>query len=242
MYDRFRESPVCEPLAANGILVLSIDFRMPPDAGYPGSLADANYAVRWLKLHAEELGTRPELVGVAGVSSGGHQAILGAMRPRDPRYAANALPGGGDIDATVAFAALCWPVIDPLGRYHYMQQLKAEGRDDGMADSVLPAHDRYWGSEEVMAEGSPVRILERGEQVELPDVLCVQSAVDRAHPRPHIERFTELYRAAGGQMELAILGDDGGQFALRTSASPAAVLGIDRIVEFVHARAAVAAG
>ena len=241
MYDRFRESPVCEPLAASGILVMSIDFRMPPDAGYPASLADANYAVRWLKLHAEELGTRPELVGVAGVSSGAHQAMLGAMRPRDPRYAAISLDGGENIEATVAFAALCWPVIDPLGRYHYMQQLKAEGRDDGMADSVLPSHDRYWGSEEAMAEGSPVRILERGEQVDLPDVLCVQSAVDRAHPRPHIERFTELYRAAGGQMELAIIEDGAGQFARRNATSPAAVLGIDRIVEFVQSRASVAA-
>jgi acetyl esterase len=241
MYDRIRESPVCEPLAASGILVASIDFRMPPEAGYPASLADANYAVRWLKLQAEELGTRAELVGVAGVSSGGHQAILGAMRPRDARYAAIPLEGGADIDATVAFAAACWPVIDPLGRYRYMQQLRDDGLDDGMADNVLPAQDSYWGTEDAMAEGSPLRILERGEPSERPDILCVQSAVDRAHPRPQLERFAELYTAAGGSIELAIFGDDAGQFALRTVASPAAVLGIEAIAEFVHARAAVAA-
>jgi acetyl esterase/lipase len=242
MYDRFRESPMCEPLAASGIVCVSIDFRMPPEAGYPASLADANYAVRWLKLHANELGTRGELVGVAGVSSGGHQAMLGAMRANDPRYAAIPLEGGEAFDATASFVVCCWPVIDPLGRYRTMQQLQAEGRDDGMAANVLPSHDRYWGSEDAMSEGSPLRILERGERVGLPDVLCVQSAVDRAHPRPHLERFAELYTAAGGQIELAILEDDAGQFGLRTTASAAAVLGTDRIVEFVHAHAAVAAG
>ena len=36
-------------LAESGILVASIDFRMPPEAPYPASLADINLGSRWLK-------------------------------------------------------------------------------------------------------------------------------------------------------------------------------------------------
>jgi len=89
-----RESDVVinEALAKSGAVVAALDFRMPPDASYPGSMADINYAIRWLKTRATSLGSRPDLVGVLGVSSGAHQGMLGAMRPADPRYAAIPLP------------------------------------------------------------------------------------------------------------------------------------------------------
>ena len=57
--------------------MVSLDFRMPPDGGYPASLADANYAIRWLKTRAASLRSRPDLVGVMGTSSG---ARLGSPR------------------------------------------------------------------------------------------------------------------------------------------------------------------
>ena len=55
-----------------------------------------------------------------------------------------------------------------------------------------------------MTEGSPPAILERGEKVDLPPVLCVQGDADRMHPRPQLERFIELYRERGGPLELAL--------------------------------------
>mgnify|MGYP003331586298 CR=1 FL=1 len=64
--------------------IAAVDFRMPPDAIYPASLQDVNYAVRWFKLHAKEFNIDAKRVGILGVSSGGHQAMLTALRPRDP--------------------------------------------------------------------------------------------------------------------------------------------------------------
>src|SRR3954454_9905475 len=58
--DRNTDDAIHQVLARNGILIASLDFRMPPEAGYPASLADANYGVRWLKAKAESLGTRPD--------------------------------------------------------------------------------------------------------------------------------------------------------------------------------------
>src|SRR5438034_8021329 len=50
--DRTDNDFIAKALAESGILVASIDFRMPPDAPYPGSLADINLATRWLKHRA----------------------------------------------------------------------------------------------------------------------------------------------------------------------------------------------
>ncbi|HTV88459.1 MAG TPA: alpha/beta hydrolase, partial [Stellaceae bacterium] len=116
--DRTDNDFIAKALAESGIVVAAIDFRMPPDAGYPASLADINLAVRWLKARARTYGSRPDWVGLFGTSSGGHQALLAAMRPDDARYAALPLEDAPRVDARVAFVISGWGVLDPLLRYH----------------------------------------------------------------------------------------------------------------------------
>lgn len=234
--DRLNDTIINEALARSGVVVAALDFRMPPVAAYPASLADINYAIRWCKTRAAELSIRPDRVGLLGVSSGAHQAMLLGMRPRDPRYSAVPLPASAAaVDATVRCVVLCWPVIDPLGRYHYAKKLKAGGKPyPDLVDQVLPSHDQYWMTEEAMAEGSPVRALERGERVELPPALYVQGTKDLAHPRPDLDRFVVQYRKAGGRVALELYEGEGQAFITRTSGSPNASKAIDKIIEFVH--------
>ena len=59
--DRLMDTPINEPLAKSGVVVMALDFRMPPEAPYPASMADINYAVRWFKAHAGQFGSRPDL-------------------------------------------------------------------------------------------------------------------------------------------------------------------------------------
>jgi len=234
--DRNNDTLINEALAKSGVVVAALDFRMPPEAGYPASLADINYALRWLKTRATELGTRHEWVGIMGVSSGGHQAMLLGMRPGDLRYSAIPLPTDAAVtDSTVRCVILCWPVIDPLGRYHYAKKLKEGGKPyPDLVDQVLPAHDEYWQTEEAMAEGSPVLALEHGEQVELPPVLYLQGASDLAHPRPDLDRFVAQYRKAGGQVELELYEGEEQGFVKGNWGSPNSTKAIDKIIEFVH--------
>src|SRR5436190_2317607 len=91
--DRLNNAPLNEALAKSGIVVLAIDFRMPPAHRYPASIADINLATRWLKANAAEFASRRELVGGLGTSSGAHQLLLSALRSADPRYAALPLAG-----------------------------------------------------------------------------------------------------------------------------------------------------
>ena len=91
--DRLNNVSIAEALAADGIVVLSIDFRMPPQAGYPDTVADVNLGIRWLKTNATRFHSRAGLVGGLGTSSGGHLLLLSALRPNDPRYAKLKLAG-----------------------------------------------------------------------------------------------------------------------------------------------------
>ena len=212
----------------------SLDFRQPPVAPYPASFQDIHYGIRWLKARATELGSRPDMVGSMGNSSGGHQAMLLGMRPFDARYGALPL-AGASADATVRCVIMCSPVIDPIGRYHYAKELKAKGQPyPALVDEVLPCHDAYWQTEAAMAEGSPARALEQGETVQLPPVLYVQGTEDVAHPRPHLDRFVAAYRKAGGVVDLELFEGEGQGFIMRKAGSPASNRALDLIIEFVH--------
>lgn len=234
--DRLKDAVINEPLAKSGVVVASLEFRMPPEASYPASMADINYAVRWLKSQAKTLRGNAERVGLMGTSSGSQQAMLVAMRPRDARYAAIPLAAGSPaLDARVQCVVLCWPVIDPLGRYRYAKALKESGKPyPEVVDRVLPGHDQYWKTEEAMAEGSPVIALERGERVEMPPVIYLQGTEDLAHPRADLDRFVTAYRKAGGQVELELFEGAGQGYIAKTPMTEAGRRTIARIIEFVH--------
>ncbi len=234
--DRMSDAGTDEPLAKSGVIVVALDFRMPPDAGYPASLADVNYAIRWCKAHAAEWNGRADRVGVLGVSSGGHQAMLAAMRPADMRYAALPLAGKSAVDAKVHCAVMCWPVIDPLGRYQYAKAAQ-KGNDEKLkksADEWVICHDKYWGSEAAMTEGNPTLALERGEKTDLPPVLYLQGTADIAHPKPNRDQFIASYREAGGRVDLHLFEGVGEAFITNDPTSQSARDAIERIVEFVH--------
>jgi acetyl esterase/lipase len=230
--DRLADKLIHESLARSGVVVAALDFRQPPVAPYPASLQDIHYGIRWLKSRAAELGSRPDMIGSMGNSSGGHQAMLLAMRPFDSRYAA--LPGP-DFDATVRCVILCSPVIDPIGRYRYAKDLKAKGQPyPPLVDEVLPCHDAYWKTEEAMIEGCPAMALDRGEKAELPPVLYLQGTEDVAHPRPQLDHFVASYRKAGGVVDLELFDGEGQGFIMRKAGSPASNRALEIINEFAH--------
>ena len=111
--DRSHDHSMNLALAASGIVVVAIDFRLAPQHPYPAQIVDANYAIRWMKAQARQLNIDPATVGALGCSSGGHDVALNGMRPKDCRYAAVPLPGGEDVDASLRYMVCCWPVLDP---------------------------------------------------------------------------------------------------------------------------------
>jgi len=195
--DRTDGQNVSLDLAEAGIVVLAIDFRNAGEAPYPASLQDINYGIRWLKAHAGEFGSSAGQVGAYGTSSGGHQALLAAIRPDDPRYSALPLTDAPDMDAKLAFVVSGWGVLFPLERY---KLAKAQGKPDLAKD-----HDRFFGSEATQIEATPALILERGEKVFLPPALVFQGTKDQWTTVELAERLATDYRKAGGSIDLLLL-------------------------------------
>ncbi|MCY4580979.1 MAG: alpha/beta hydrolase [Chloroflexi bacterium] len=224
-----------EALASNGVIVAALDFRVPPEASYPASLADIHYGIRWCKAHAADWNGISDKVGAMGTSSGAHQAMLLGMRPHDSRYAALSFTNGAtEADGTLGCVIMVSPVIDPLGRYHYAKRLRDDVTPpESVGERTVAMHDLYWVTEEAMGEAAPARILARGERTELPPTLCLARNYEAAHPRPDLDEFIMQYRKAGGQMDVTIFdGDDGG--VVKDLSTDVAQQALDQMTAFIR--------
>jgi acetyl esterase len=226
--DRNNNKAIDEALAAAGVVLLALDFRLAPKAPYPASVADVNYGTRWLKAHAEQYGSRADWVGMVASSSGGHQALLSALRPADPRYAAATSPETAKADASVAFFVACWPISDPLARYRMAVEKKNE--------RLMQAHKDYFGDEGAMTEGNPQLALERGQGGKLPPLLILQGTKDNNVTPDMAERFSAAWRNRGGKVTVELFPDQPHTFVTQDPTSAESLRAIELIKAFVLKR------
>ena len=183
-------------LAASGLVVVAVDFRLAPDHKYPAQVIDVNYATRWVKAHAPEFNARPDGIGGLGSSSGGHTIMLSAMLPGDPRYGTHLSPELEGYDARLDYVLLTWPVLDSYARYQY-------AKSSGL-DRLVSMTENYFSSHDAIREGNPQGILDRGGPAVLPPVLIIQGTADENVPMSIPENFVTSYRSAGGEIEIEV--------------------------------------
>ncbi len=152
----------CEPrdlvLVRAGFAVAALNFRHA-GSGYPTSLVDINYAIRWLKAHAGQLGLR-----------GGRGRAVGAEQRRAPGDAVGDAAGG----PSVCCGGLAeWSRGGCLGEgggdavagdqsaFALSQRSAAEGVGESAAwvGDIPSRHELYWKTEAAMEEGNPMLIL-----------------------------------------------------------------------------------
>ncbi len=227
--DRLNNAPLDEALAKSGIVVLAVDFRMPPQHRYPASIADIHYAIRWLKAHAGEFGSRRDLVAGLGdlerrasIAAGGAEAERPALRRacRSPRRRRRT--------RSLPYLVLCWPISDPLARYRMVKE-KGNTR-------LVESHDAYWASEAEMAEGNPQRIVESGEAASLPPAILLQGTGDDNVTPDMADRFVAAWRAKGGSIELHKFDGQPHTFVMRDPASDASRRATELARDFVLRR------
>jgi acetyl esterase/lipase len=223
--DRMNNAGIDRELASRGILVAAVEFRQPPEAGYPASICDVNLATRWLKAHAAEFDGTAR-IGAFGNSSGGHQVVLSALRPLHAAYSALPLEKHSDIDASLAYVIAAWPVICPLYRFRFAKELNRQ--------EFIKAHIDYWRTEEAMTEGSPQTIIDHEKQIELPPVLFMLKANDKNHPLEMQERFIASYRKRGGQIEVHTFEGLPEHRMVPSRAQPETMRAMDIIAEFIR--------
>jgi acetyl esterase/lipase len=227
--DRHTNALIHRYLAARGIAVFSIDFRMPPNHPYPAALLDINYATRWVKQNAARFGSRRELVGGVATSSGGHLLMLGLMRSISGRYQ----PEADDLaeqDASLPYAVACWPVLDPLARYRWANQHNNE--------RLISAHHAFWRDEAQMSDANPLRMLQRGEESFLPNVLLLQGTADANFDYRNTVDFAQAYRKAGGQAQLELYDGEPHAFIKEDLPSTARTAALECMHQFIQRESA----
>lgn len=87
---------VAGSLAARGVTVVSIDYRLAVDAAgrYPAGSDDVLAAWSWTLEHAEELGIDPSRLAIGGASAGANLVTGAVLRLLHPRWSSS--DAGGD--------------------------------------------------------------------------------------------------------------------------------------------------
>lgn len=141
----------CQELAAVlDCTVVSVDYRLAPEARYTASVEDNYAALRWVYRNADDLGIEPGRIAVMGESAGGGHAALLAITARDRR------------EVPVAFQCLVYPMLDdrtgstrlvpsPIGslvwtaeanRFGWRSLLGREPGDPDLTAGVPARHER----------------------------------------------------------------------------------------------------
>jgi acetyl esterase/lipase len=91
------------PLAALGVTVASVNYRLVPGAAFPAQLHDVKGAVRWLRAHGSRLGVPVQRIGVWGASAGAYLGSLLALTSGQDEYEGVV---GGNLDQSSAVQAV----------------------------------------------------------------------------------------------------------------------------------------
>jgi acetyl esterase len=113
-----------------GAVVISVDYRRPPETQFPGAFDDAFAALRDVVGRIKDFGGDAARVGVAGDSAGGNLAAVSAIAARDAGI-------------KLAGQLLVYPVTDVVGNY-------ADEKENGRFPSRAENAEGYFLSRAVM--------------------------------------------------------------------------------------------
>lgn len=185
--DRKESAHVASALAERGVAAASIEYRTADEAAFPGAIQDVKAAIRWMRANAKLYGISPDVIGTLGGSSGAHMALLAGIS-NDHDLEGNG--GNNNISSRVqAVMAMATPTD--------LLRLNAGGR------SVVARflHASPAQNPKLWARASPINHVKAGG----PFVLLMHGTADENVLPEQSSTFAELYRKAGGQVELVLL-------------------------------------
>ena len=137
-----------------GAVVVSVDYRRPPEVRFPGAFDDAFAATRDVVARIAEFGGDDRRVGVAGDSAGGNLAATSAIACRD---------AGIRLSAQL----LVYPVTDVFGNFRGRQGERPLPLARGKCGGLFPVARR---------DGMVLRPLPRRRQATAPIGACRRCA------------------------------------------------------------------
>ncbi|MEU8528341.1 alpha/beta hydrolase [Streptomyces sp. NPDC048629] len=163
----------------SGAVVVSVDYRLAPEARFPAPVEDAYAAVCWAAEHVGELGGEPAALVVAGDSAGGNLAAATALLARDR---------GGP---ALAGQVLIYPATDLAGQ-------PESYRTNGSGYYLTTAAMRWFRDQYLGPDGDPADPLAsplRADLTGLPPAHVITAGCDPLHDEGRA--FAAALRAAG---------------------------------------------
>ena len=154
--------------------------------------------------------------------------MLNALKPADERFREPAPDSNAGPDASLAFAIVCWAVLDPSSRY---RMVVGTSRQD-----LIDGHHAFWTDEAEMAAGNPQLMLENDSELQLPPLLLIQGSEDDNLTPDMATRFAVAYRLRGGHAELEMYAGAPHTFITRDPTSVATRGALARILTFIRGR------
>jgi acetyl esterase/lipase len=168
-------------LSAQGFVVVSLDYRLGPNAHWPDQVIDVKCAIRYLRANAQELNIDSNEIGAWGQSAGGHLvALLGTAGPA----------AGWDVGAYTDQSSKVQAVVDMAGPSDLLT-LGNQGDSFGVAETFVSLLGRVphnqLGSE--LRAASPVTYIGPGD----PPFLLMHSTDDEiVYPQQSQEMSWDL--------------------------------------------------
>ena len=190
-------------LAAMGLAVLSIDYRLVDVAHFPAQVHDVKAAIRWLRAHAGGLGVDAQRVGIWGASAGAVLAALAGLTAGQRDWKGNVGDHQGqasDVDAVVS-----WFGISDLSSTTTRSPLETELLPDGPEAAFLglPTRADIAGAPDLARQASPLEWVHNNA----PPFLIAHGDRDRVvPPAESLALHTALTRAGATSMLLTLGG------------------------------------
>ncbi len=179
--------PVARQLSAQAeAVVVSVDYRLAPEAPFPAAVDDSFAALSWVAANAAELGGDGARIAVCGDSAGGNLAAVACLLARD---------AGGP---AVRFQALIYPTTDARGGYPSIEE-NADGAFLS-ADTMRWFQEHYLAGSTESADDWRATPMLATDLAGLPPALVLTAEFDPL--RDEGEAYAEALRAAGNEVDV----------------------------------------
>jgi acetyl esterase/lipase len=191
---------VSQVMAARGIAVASVGYRLSAEARFPSQVHDVKAAVRWLRHHCGQLRIDPRRIGAWGVSAGGYLAAMLAVTQGHPELDGRV---GITSENSGISAGVSWygpanlatqPRLGPSTSSNTDPSASPEAKLLGAAVETVPGLAAYASPVTHASPRSAPMLLVHGDR-------------DRSVPLAQSEELLVAYQQAGAAAELAIVAD-----------------------------------
>lgn len=172
-----------------GLTVVSVGYRLAPEAAFPAGLQDCYAVVRWVAVNGSSLGLNTDTLAIAGDSSGGTFVAAVAAMAKDDGFDA------------ITHQILFYPSVDLDFDVERYPSLRENARGYGLETAGLKPWNSFYlesGADPADPLVSPIK---REDLSGLPKALIITAEFDPL--RDEGELYAERLRQAGVEVTLS---------------------------------------